>query len=131
MQCGRILIIGIANQNFITTCIVEVWFDVILLAIIMLCVWISFSPAPPLTVENIMKEVEGVRNIVELQRWLNGLASFFHPNIKRAVEDFVRGWGHFQTSWRRVMFALDGTGETHLANRIRHYAEPVQGRYML
>ena len=26
-----------------------------------------------------------------------------------------------------VIFALDGAGETHLANHIRSYGEPVQG----
>ncbi|MCG8620514.1 MAG: hypothetical protein MJE68_00760, partial [Proteobacteria bacterium] len=80
--------------------------------------------------ENIMKEVEGVRNNFQLYRWLNGVPSSLNPNIKYAVEQFARGNGHYQPSWRAVIFALDGARETHVANRIRHYAEPVQGRYM-
>ena len=111
------------------------WWSVVcchvLLAIIMLCVWISLSPAPPLTVENIMKEVEGVRNTDELQMWLNSGLLSFNPHIRSVVEWFLQGRSHYQPSWRAVIFALDGTGETRLANRIRHYAEPVQGRYML
>lgn len=103
------------------------WFDV-LLAI--LC---HFSPALPLTWENILKTVEGVKNGRELYWWLGGglLPISSNIDIKDAVEQFLQGQGYFQPSWRAVIFALDGVGETHCANRIRHYAEPVQGRYML
>ena len=96
------------------------------------CVWLSLSPVPPPVVENIAKEVEGVRDTDLLQRWLFNRSLFSSkPHIKDAVEWFLQGYGHFQPSWRAVIFALDGAGETHRADRIRHYAEPVQGRYML
>ena len=90
-----------------------------------LCV--SLSPAPPLTLENILKEVVGV-NRDTLCVWL---ISGIHSNIENPVERFLQGYGRFQPSWRAVIFALDGAEETHHANRIRYYAEPVQGRYML
>jgi hypothetical protein len=84
-------------------------------------------------VENILKEVEGVRNTDELQLWLIG--SIHVPvlgvSIMSVVEEFLQGYSRFQPSWRAMIFALDGTRETHLADRIRHYTEPVQGRYML
>ena len=79
-----------------------------------------------------MKEVEGVRDADQLQLWLNGLFSFnYNPSIKNIVEEFLQGRGRHQPSWRAVIFALDGAMETHVVNRIRHYAEPVQGRYIL
>ena len=49
----------------------------------------------------------------------------------QVVEDFLQGRCHFQPSWRALMFSLDDRGKTGCANRIMHYAEPVQGRYML
>ena len=83
------------------------------------------SPAPPLTVDYIMKAVEGVKN------W-EGLAHLFgvyhiSDSLKDAVERFLKGQGLYQPSWRAVIFTLDGIGETHLANRIRSCGELVQG----
>ena len=96
---------------------------------------LSLSPAPPLTVENIVKEVEGVMRTTALWQCLNGYnvmcITIPPPSIKRAVKEFLRERRHYQPSWRAVIFALDGAEETHIANRIRHYAEPVQGRYIL
>ena len=92
----------------------------------------SLSPAPPLTVENIVKEVEGVGNISDLQLWLDGYVDVESTlSIKDIVENFLQGDGLYQPSWKAVILALDKAGETRIANRIRHYAEPVQGRYML
>ena len=91
----------------------------------------SLSPAPPLTVENIMKEVEGARDTYKLQQWLSGVIPLHnYPSIVDVVEQFLKGHGLYQPSWRAVIFALDGARETHVADRIRHYAEPVQGRYI-
>ena len=85
----------------------------------------AFSPAPPLTVENILKALEGVKNWREMARWLG---TSYSSNLKEAVEWFLQGQGNFQPSWRAVIFALDGAGETRIANRIRSYGEPVQGQ---
>ena len=78
-----------------------------------------------------MKVVEGVKDLSELEKWLNGVTIIPNPqNSKDVVERFLKGQDHFyqQPSWRAVIFSLDRAGETHLADRIRHYAEPMQGR---
>ena len=78
-----------------------------------------------------MKAVEGVKDLGMLDIWLNGYHSIVLLNSsKNTVEQFLKGRGHHyqQPSWRAVIFSLDGVGETHLADRIRHYAEPMQGR---
>jgi hypothetical protein len=92
---------------------------------------VDLSPAPPLTVENIVKEVEGMRDAYKLWQWLNGEIPLLGLSFTSTVRRFLQGRGYFLPSWRAVILALDGAGETRLANRIRDYAEPVQGRYML
>ena len=89
----------------------------------------ALSPAPPLTVENILKALEGVEYWVEVAVWLGTLISSRGSSLKEAVEQFLQGRGGFQPSWRAVIFALDGAEETPVADRIRSYGEPVQGRY--
>ena len=87
----------------------------------------ALSPAPPLTVENILKALEGVsKDWRGVARWLG---TSYSSSLKEAVEQFLQGQGHFQPSWRAVIFALDGAVETPVASRIRSYGEPVQGRY--
>ena len=86
----------------------------------------ALSPAPPLTVENIMKALEGVEDWERAADWLS---TFLGSSPKEAVEQFLLGQGHFQPSWRAVIFALDGAEETPVASRIMSYGEPVQGRY--
>ena len=105
-----------------------VWFDVLFLA--MLCHYLS--PAPPLTLENVLKAVEGMDS-GQLHGWLNATITGSR-NVSTAyiVEQFLQGQFYYQPSWRAVIFALDGSGKFDHANRIRHYAEPVpQGRYMI
>ena len=69
-------------------------------------VCVDLSLAPPLTVENIVKEVEGVRNISELYWWVSGgYTAVSTPNIKNVMEWFLQGPGHYQPSWRVVIFA--------------------------
>ena len=92
---------------------------------------LSLSPAPPLTLGNVMKAVEGVKDLTELDQWLNGnYLTVLHDGSKIVVEQFLKGQSRLyqQPSWRAVIFSLDGAEETHLADRIRHYAEPMQGR---
>ena len=105
---------------------VEIFFFVVLL----LSVWfdvpfkycVALSPAPPLTVDNIMKAVEGVKDWEELALWLTG-----DSNLKDAVEQFLKGQGLYQPSWRAIVFVLDMMGETAVPNCIKSYGEPVQG----
>ena len=86
----------------------------------------ALSPAPPLTVENILKALEGVEDWREVALQL--VTYFSGSSLKEAVEQFLQGRGYFQPSWRAVIFALDEAGETPIASRIRSYGEPVQGR---
>ena len=87
----------------------------------------ALSPAPPLTVENILKALEGVENWRGVAGWLG--TYYGRSSLKGAVERFLQGQGTFQPSWRAVIFALDVAEETPIASRIRSYGEPVQGRY--
>ena len=89
----------------------------------------SLSSDPPLTVDNIVKELKEVMNVFKLYLWFSGDASIL-ASIEDVVEQFLQGHGYYQPSWRAVIFALDGAGETRVADRIRHYAEPVRGRYI-
>ena len=91
----------------------------------------ALSPAPPLTVENILKALEGVKDWRPVARYVGTLfsSSSNSSSLKEAVERFLQGLGDFQPSWRAVIFALDVAEETHLADHIRSYGEPVQGRY--
>ena len=98
---------------------------------VLFTVLLSLSPAPPLTLENVMKAVEGVKDLIGLDQWLDGnYLTILHDSSKTVVEQFLKGQSSLyqQPSWRAVIFSLDGVGETHLADRIRHYAEPMQGR---
>ena len=47
--------------------------------------------------------------------------------VKGVVEKFLLGKGHHTPSWRRVIWSLDDIGELDLADKIRSFAEPVQG----
>ena len=75
--------------------------------------------------ENILKALEGVKDWELVANWLGTSLS---SSLKDTVESFLQGRGRYQPSWRAVIYALDEAGETRVADRIRHYAEPVQGR---
>ena len=47
--------------------------------------------------------------------------------LKAVMEKFLLGEGLYQPSWRRVIYSLDWADESHLADQIRSYGEPVQG----
>ena len=88
----------------------------------------SLSPAPPLTVDNVMKAVEGVKNRGNFIAHLSGIyIPIKEAYLKDNVQQFIQGEGSYQPSWRRVIYALDVVNEIHLADQIRHYGEPVQG----
>ena len=48
-------------------------------------------------------------------------------HLKALLEAFLLGEGYYQPSWRRVIHALHWAGESHLAEKIKANAEPVQG----
>ena len=91
----------------------------------------SLSPAPPLTLDNVLKEVKGVDG-GDLYCGLNAIDGYATGiSTEHAVEQFLQGQCHYQPSWRALIFAVDVRGNTDRANRIMHCTEPVQGRYML
>ena len=47
--------------------------------------------------------------------------------LKAVVKAFLLGEGLYQPSWRGVIHALHRANESHLADQIKSYAEPVQG----
>jgi hypothetical protein len=47
--------------------------------------------------------------------------------IKAVVEAFLVGKGEYPPSWRRVIHALHLAHESHLAELIKAYAEPIPG----
>ena len=102
--------------------------------------WVRFdvlfysSPAPPLTRDNILKALEGVRNLIDLSDQLLGtffgvLYDSYEAHLAAIVDHFLQGKGLHQPSWRRVIYSLDEAGEIQLADKIRSFAEPVQGEW--
>ena len=78
-----------------------------------------------------MKALEEVKDWEKVAEWL-AIDAYYTSSIsslKEAVDEFLKGQGHFQPSWRAVIFALDVAQETPVANHIRSYGEPVQGSY--
>ena len=79
--------------------------------------------------------MERVRNwgdlSVELLGLLKDIIQRQHDSdeacLKAVVEKFLLGEGCYQPSWRAVIYSLDEVDESHLANQIRSYGEPVQG----
>ena len=51
--------------------------------------------------------------------------------LKALVEAFLLGEGDYQPSWRRVIHILHKAEESHLAEKIKANAEPVQGECVL
>ena len=97
---------------------------------------VSPPTAVDLTLENVVRAVEGVRNWGRLLGY--GLCV---PNTKlneierlySTVEERVRAvveywWAVDPTpSWRRIITALDCAQEHQIADKIRHKAEPLTG----
>ena len=73
---------------------------------------------------NVLKALVGVKN---WGRLTIRLGVHVLGSLKDIVEQFLQGQGHYQPSWRAAIFVLDEAGETHVANRIWSYGEPVQG----
>ena len=98
---------------------------------------LSFSSAPPFTVEDVLKFVPGVAwrrlgwclvpsgvfDAIEKQYQSD------ESRLRAVMECWLQGEGRGEEpSWRRIIWALDGATETRrLANTIRHFAEPLTG----
>jgi len=54
-----------------------------------------------------------------------------NENRLRAVVEYWLGGGRYvgeEPSWRRLIWTLDEEGQTQVADKIRHFAEPVLGK---
>ena len=50
-------------------------------------------------------------------------------HLTAIVDRFLQGGGRYQPSWRRLIYSLVGVEEIQLADKIRSFAEPVQGEW--
>ena len=100
----------------------------------------SLSPAPPLTLENILEAVKNVRSwrrlgvhicyssVLSLDG-IQGQQVSDEACLKAVIEDFLSGKGRYQhPSWRVVIWYLYKANEIQLAEHIRSFAEPVKGK---
>ena len=111
----------------------------------------SFLAAPPLTLENVMSVVKGVRNWRTVAKHLvraydkddyedkrftgaTDLDALQHEHgsdedcLKTVVRQFLqRGGRYSEASWRAVVWCLYKANEIQVADQIRHYGEQLEG----
>ena len=109
---------------------------------VLFAVFLSLSPAPPLTIERVYGAVEGVKNWRDfgkrlglLPSELDAIESQYGSNnlrMKAVVEKFLREKDRYypHPSWRAVIWVLDKMNEIQLADKIIDYGEPVQGEWL-
>ena len=94
------------------------------------------SPAPPLTLDNILEVVKNVQSWRTLGQHIlyrPGLDAIQHQHVsdeaclKALIEGFLSGQGRYKLSWRAVIWSLYEANEIQLAEHIRSFAEPVKG----
>ena len=108
----------------------------------------SFLAAPPLTLENVMSVVKGVRKWRALAKHLvrgydkdddeyspfgTDLDALQHEHgsnensLKAVVSKFLQGESWYSPAWRGVIWCLYEANEIQLADQIRSYAERLEG----
>ena len=110
----------------------------------------SLLAAPPLTLENVMSVVKGVRNWRTLAKELvriydvwnkcyAGATDLNAPQrehgsdkncLKTIVRRFLRGGGKYRQTWRAVIWSLYKANEIQLADQIRSYGEQLEGVFL-
>ena len=99
------------------------------------------TAAPPLTrltVEHVLKHVQGVKNWRTVGRRLLGYNesklnaiereySSDSDRLQAAVQQWLEGGGLPQPSWRTLVRSLDRAGDITVADPIRGFAEPLPG----
>ena len=106
----------------------------------MLSSLLCLSPAPPLTVDNVLNVVKNVRSWYTLGEHIcyyssSNLDAIQNQHVsdeaclKAVIEGFLSGKGdcYQQPTWRAVIWSLYEANEIQLAEHIRSFAEPVQG----
>ena len=84
-------------------------------------------PAPPLTLENVCKTLQHIK---DWRRFGGHLLGYYSSenHLKAVVESFLLGKGHHQPSWRRVIHELHWTNQYQYVPDIKNYAEAVEGK---
>ena len=98
--------------------------------------------APPLTrltVEHVLKHVQGVKNWRTVGEWLLGSHneskldaierdySSDSDRLRAAVQQWLEGRVLTQPSWRELVWSLDHAGDITVADPIRGFVEPPPG----
>ena len=95
------------------------------------------TSAPPLTVENVLKYTQQVKNWREVGEWLLGYSeakldaierkySSNEDRMRAVVQQWLEGGGLSQT-WRSLVWALYCAGDIQVADLICRFAEPQRG----
>ena len=96
------------------------------------------TSAPPLTVENVLKYTQEVKNWKKVGFWLlpgdpteqldaiEREYSYNKDRLRAVVQQWLQGGGPTR-SWRWLVQALDYAGDMKVADPIRKFAEPPQG----
>ena len=109
----------------------------------------SFLAAPPLTLENVVSVVKGVRRWQILAKYLvwgydkdedeysrigtdlDALQRYYGSDedcLKAVVSQFLQGKGRYRpASWRGVIWSLYEANEIQLADQFRSYGEQLEG----
>ena len=94
--------------------------------------------APPLTVENVLKYTQEVKDWREVGRWLLGYLneaevqaiereySSSEDRMRAVVQQWLEGGGSTR-SWRWLVWAVDRAGDIQVADPIRGFTEPPRG----
>ena len=97
------------------------------------------TAAPPLTLDHVLKHVQGVKNWRMVGEWLLGSRneskldaierdySSDSDRLQAAVQQWLEGGGLPQPSWRELVWSLDRAGDITVADPIRGFAEPPPG----
>ena len=100
--------------------------------------YVLSSPAPPLTLDNILEAVKNVQSWCTLGECIYSPLSSELDAIQRqhisdeaclkaVIEGFLSDKGCYKPSWRAVIWSLYEANEIQLAEHSRSFAEPVKG----
>ena len=94
------------------------------------------TSAPPLTVEQVLKYLQGVKNWRKVGEWLflgstklDAIEKGYtvdEDRLQAVVQQWLEGRG-LSRSWRSLVCSLDRAGDITLADPIRGFAEPPPG----
>ena len=100
---------------------------------------VSTAADVPLTIENVCKELDGVDCMKENGLWFylyvphrkHNEITRRHSTQVNQTRATIEYWLSVDPtpSWRRLMRALEGSGEHKAVERVKPYVEPLTGEY--